>query len=214
MRTQCARLRVNERPKKSLDKLAKNKCYGCSEGTLFVLPVDDFYLKPDASLQLLRLLRMISIPRLFFLVMGDIKTIEALFVEKSLADWTAVAGDRIFAARADRLDDALSRARELRARYLRKLLPPGQRAEIEAMDWHEALDFNPEQLDEKDTLEQLLEKTDLDTPWGKENPDVPRERELIQNERPTVRTIFIVFFFAHRSARMKRTRNQKKQRKK
>lgn len=164
MRTQRARLRVNERLKEALDKLAKNECYGCRKETLFVLPVDDFYLKPDASLQLLRLLRMISIPRLFFLVMGDIKTIEALFVEKSLADWTAVAGDRIFAARTDRLDEALSRARELRARYLRKLLPPGQRAEIEAMDWDEALDFSPEQLDAKDTLQKLLEDRLLDHP--------------------------------------------------
>lgn len=175
MRTQRARLRVNERLKEALDKLAENECYGCRKETLFVLPVDDFYLKPDASLQLLRLLRMISIPRLFFLVMGDIKTIEALFVEKSLADWTAVAGDRIFAARTDRLDDALSRARELRARYLRKLLPPGQRAEIEAMDWDEALDFNPEQLDAKDTLEKLLENRPLDRPWDEADNDTSPE---------------------------------------
>lgn len=175
MRTQRARLRVNERLKDALNKLAENECYGCRKETLFVLPVDDFYLKPDASLQLLRLLRMISIPRLFFLVMGDIKTIEALFVEKSLADWTAVAGDRIFAARTDRLDDALSRARELRARYLRKLLPPGQRAEIEAMDWDEALDFNPEQLDAKDTLEKLLEDRPLDHPWGEADEDTSPE---------------------------------------
>jgi len=181
MRTQRARLRVNERLKEALDNLAKNECYGCRKETLFVLPVDDFYLKPDASLQLLRLLRMISIPRLFFLVMGDIKTIEALFVEKSLADWTAVAGDRIFAARTDRLDDALSRARELRARYLRKLLPPGQRAEIEAMDWDEALEFNPEQLDAKDTLEKLLESRPLDTPWDEADDMSP---EPTENDRP------------------------------
>lgn len=86
MRTQRARLGVNKRLKEALDKLAINGCCGCTQKTLFVLPVDDFYLKPDASLQLLRLLRMISIPRLFFLVMGDITTVEALFIEKSLAD--------------------------------------------------------------------------------------------------------------------------------
>jgi hypothetical protein len=127
MRTQRARLGVNERLKKALDKLAKHNCYDCNSRTLFVLPVDDFYLKPSASLQLLRLLRMISIPRLFFLVMGDVKTIEALFTEKSLADWTAVAGTRTFPARSARLNEALARARELQARYLRKLLPPGRR---------------------------------------------------------------------------------------
>jgi energy-coupling factor transporter ATP-binding protein EcfA2 len=174
MRTQRARLGVNERLKQALDKLAENGCYACRKETLFILPVDDFYLKPDASLQLLRLLRMISVPRLFFLVMGDITTVEALFVEKSLADWTAVAGPEIFAAMPPkRKDEALARARELRARYLRKLLPPGQRVTIEVMDWYEALEFKPERLDGKetdvntitvDTLESLLKEVKLDPP--------------------------------------------------
>jgi hypothetical protein len=165
MRTQRARLGVNKRLNKALNDLAKNECFDCKPGTFFVLPVDDFYLKPDASLQLLRLLRMISIPRLFFLVMGDINTIEALFIEKSLADWTSVAGRELFAERPDRLDSAITRATELRARYLRKLLPPGQRAVIEAMDWFEALDFELSQQDDSaETLEQLLEEVELDSP--------------------------------------------------
>jgi hypothetical protein len=165
MRAQRARLRVNERLRRVLDKLAENNCHGCSEKTLFVLPVDDLYLKPDVSLQLLRLLRMISIPRLFFLIMGDIKTVEALFIEKSLADWTGVAGTRLFAARSERLDGALTRARELRARYLRKLLPPLQRTMIEPMDWHEALVFQPGPHDVSvDPLEELLADVKLDKP--------------------------------------------------
>jgi hypothetical protein len=175
IRTQGARLGINKRLGEALDKLAKDKCYGCDKNTLFVLPVDDFYLKPTASLHLLRLLRMISIPRLFFLVMGDIKTVEALFIEKSLADWTEVAGTRLFASQSDRLDEALTRARELRARYLRKLLPPLQRADIEAMDWFEALDFeirhtdnsgdkNSYKVNPNDTLEKLLDEVELDTP--------------------------------------------------
>jgi hypothetical protein len=177
IRAQGARLRINKRLEDALNGLAENGCYGCDKNTLFVLPVDDFYLKPTASLQLLRLLRMISIPRLFFLVMGDIKTVEALFIEKSLADWTEVSGTRLFAARSDRLDEALTRARELRARYLRKLLPPLQRADIEAMDWSEALDFeirrtdnsgdkNSYNVDPNNTLEKLLDEVELDTPRG------------------------------------------------
>lgn len=179
MRTQRERLGVNERLRKVLNKLAKYDCCGCGKGTLFVLPVDDFYLKPEASLQLLRLLRMISVPRLFFLVMGDITAIEALFFEKSLADWTKVAGAEIFAALPQRKDEILARTRELRARYLRKLLPPLQRETIEAMDWDEALEFNPERLDGKEieipTLEKLLEAIELDKPWGEENSDAPAE---------------------------------------
>jgi hypothetical protein len=173
MRTQRERLGINQRLRKVLNDLANSKCYGCNKNTLFVLPVDDFYLKPNASLQLLRLLRMISVPRLFFLVMGDITTIEALFIEKSLSDWTKVAGAEIFTALPKRQDEALARARELRARYLRKLLPPLQREIIEVMDWDEALKFNPEQLDVADTLENLLEKKRLDKRWGEMNLDIP-----------------------------------------
>lgn len=173
MRTQRARLGVNKRLKEALDKLAFNECCGCQKETLFVLPVDDFYLKPDASLQLLRLLRMISIPRLFFLVMGDIDTVESLFIEKSLADWTAVAGVELFPAGSERLDQAQRRAKELRARYLRKLLPPGQRATIDAMDWYEALDFEvgphsgPADVD---LLEDLMGDVKLDSKYPEIKP--------------------------------------------
>ena len=179
MRTQRARLGVNKRLKEALDKLALDRCCGCAKETLFVLPVDDFYLKPDASLQLLRLLRMISIPRLFFLVMGDITTVEALFIEKSLADWTAVAGPSLFPHDSDRLDQALTRARELRARYLRKLLPPGQRATIDAMDWYEALDFevgsHAAGAARFEVLEKLLEEVKLDS----EFPDLRPSSESL-----------------------------------
>jgi hypothetical protein len=172
MRAQRARLGVNERLREALDELANNNCCGCNSSTLFVLPVDDLYLKPSASLQLLRLLRMIYVPRLFFLVMGDITTVEALFVEKALADWTAVAGAEVFKARPERLQEALARARELRARFLRKLLPPGQRAVIEVMEWDEALRFDPEGIGEHPddngdtTLKKLLDGVSLDQPDG------------------------------------------------
>jgi hypothetical protein len=175
MLAQRARLGVNKRLRQALDNLAKNKCCGCSEETLFILPVEDLYLKPNASLQLLRLLRMITVPRLFFLAMGDIKTVEALFTEKSLADWTAVAGAQTFISGSERgperLGEALARARELRARYLRKLLPPEQRVVIEAMAWDEALKFKPERPDGEltvvNTLKDLLEREKVDLAPGK-----------------------------------------------
>ena len=148
MRGQRTRLGINERLRTALETLfkgqRKEQRFGFEQEQLFVLPIDDFYLKPAASLALLRLLRMISVPRLFFLIMGDIKTVEALFFEKALADWTAVAGSEIFASlEKRRQQEVLSRVREMKARYLRKLLPIGQRAVIEWTEWHEALAFRP-----------------------------------------------------------------------
>ena len=144
MSAQRARLGTNKRLRRALDTLLKKKCYACNGETVFVLPIDDFYLKPAASLELLRLLRMISVPSLFFLIMGDIKTMEALFFEKALADWTAVAGPQVFASLKNRREEeVLPRVREMRARYLRKLLPAGQQATIEWTSWDEALKYTP-----------------------------------------------------------------------
>ena len=144
MSAQRARLGTNKRLRQALDTLSEKECYGCTGETLFILPIDDFYLKPAASLELLRLLRMISVPRLFFLIMGDIKTMEALFFEKALADWTEVAGPQVFASLDERRErEILPRAREMKARYLRKLLPVAQRTTIEVMEWKEALWYMP-----------------------------------------------------------------------
>ena len=140
MRVQRARLGTNQRLRDALETLSLEECYGCSPNTLFVLPIDDFYLKPGVSLDLLRLLRMISIPRLFFLIMGEEKNMEALFFEKALADWTDVAGPKIFGSLdTRRKNEVLSRAREMSARYFRKLLPAGQRETIRTLTWSEAL---------------------------------------------------------------------------
>ncbi len=144
MRAQRTRLQTNSRLRTALDALLKNECYALAGEELFVLPIDDFYLKPKASLELLRLLRMISVPRLFFLIMGDIKTVEALFFEMALADWTAVAGPQVFATLRERTkQEVLPRVREMRARYLRKLIPAGQRAIIDWTEWDEGLRFSP-----------------------------------------------------------------------
>ncbi len=155
IRAQRTRLRINERFRSSLQSLFEKQCFGLTPQQLFVLPIDDFYLKPAASLELLRLLSMISVPRLFFLVMGDIKTVEALFLEKALADWTAVAGPRIFASLADRQQEVLARVREMRARYLRKLLPIRQRAIVEWTEWSETLAYRPAVSRKTDWVPQM-----------------------------------------------------------
>ncbi len=197
IRTQRARLRTNRRLRSALDTLSK----GSSGQELFVLPIDDFYLKPTASLDLLRLLRMISVPRLFFLMMGDIKTVEALFFEKALADWTAVAGPQVLSTLQERTrQEALPRAREMKARYLRKLIPAGQRATIDWAEWDEALKFTPPPTKDSDNdrrLGHLL--SDVRICW-KGGPDAEEGRNLLnylvsppvpKNENPkTVKNVY------------------------
>ena len=178
IRAQGTRLRINERFRTPLETLFEKQCFGLKPEQLFVLPIDDFYLKPAASLELLRLLSMISVPRLFFLIMGDIKSVEALFFEKALADWTAVAGPRIFASLADRQQDVLARVREMKARYLRKLLPIGQRAVIDWTEWNETLGYRPAASRDAVWVPQMCHLlSGVDIFWHEENDE--EERTLL-----------------------------------
>ena len=175
MSAQRARLGTNQRLREALGTLSNEGCYGCQRETLFVLPIDDFYLKPGVSLDLLRLLRMISVPRLFFLIMGEQKNMEALFFEKALADWTAVAGSKVFSSLDNRRkSEVLSRAREMSARYFRKLLPLGQRATIETMNWKEALKYKPSinKSPTIPTLSSLLSHVKLDASNADDTPSL------------------------------------------
>ena len=167
MRAQRTKLGTNQRLREALDALLE---YDHEE--IFVLPIDDFYLKPTASLELLRLLRMVSVPRLFFLIMGDIKTMEALFFEKALADWTNIAGPQVFASLEKRREEEiLPRIREMRARYLRKLLPPGQRAIIEWTQWYEALGYEPSATASSGKIPTLGERLSEIYVWYRVGPD-------------------------------------------
>jgi hypothetical protein len=45
---------------------------------LFVLPIDDLDLNPTACLAVLNLLRVVSVPRLFTVVLGDLEVAEVV----------------------------------------------------------------------------------------------------------------------------------------
>lgn len=80
MRAEQARLSLNQKMNHVLDQLAR-KVFdrGGTRDPLLVLPVDDFDLNPPRSLDLLRLLRAISVPRLFNIVLGDLRVAEVVF---------------------------------------------------------------------------------------------------------------------------------------
>jgi hypothetical protein len=174
LRVEKARLNVNTRLQETLEGVLPEERDG--EEALFVLPVDDFYLRPDASLQLLRLLRMVSVPRLFILILGDLDVVEELFYQDLLGQLVDLAGDSVF--RKGQQERILtSRASALSAHALRKLVPLAQRCRLQIMFELRALDFAPAQLDrlqrrdggvadpEKErTLQNLLQSLKIDLP--------------------------------------------------
>lgn len=74
LRAEHKRLKLNDRITKSLNDLHNFFIKPCTreEEHLFVLPIDDFDLNPHRCLELIRLIRILNVPRLFTLILGDI----------------------------------------------------------------------------------------------------------------------------------------------
>jgi hypothetical protein len=131
---------------------------GTISNPLFVLPVDDFDLNPPACLDLLRVLRMLALPRLFFLVLGDLDVANVLLNLKLSAELGRVAE----AAEASRMlslpaADVAAMAGEVAANAIRKLIPPAQRIQLAVPSLLEALNFRPlGYRDEDPYLHELL----------------------------------------------------------
>ncbi len=111
---------------------------------LFVLPVDDFDLSPSSCLDLLRVLRTISVHRLFFLVLGDLKIADLVLNLKFSADLAGAAEGVLYSDFiAVQLTEVATAASEVAANALRKLIPPAQRVSLSHPTLKEALSFRP-----------------------------------------------------------------------
>jgi hypothetical protein len=155
MRAERARLRLNHSLKQVLDQLAhhvfRGRRGGATTGPLFILPVDDFDLNPLRCLDFLRVLRMVSVRRLFTLVLGDIRMVQTVFGLKLSGEFARLAG-----CPGEHIS---SLADEVAANAVRKLLPPGQRVHLGYMALDEALDFKPRE--NEDSLHRILERCPL-----------------------------------------------------
>jgi hypothetical protein len=140
IRTERAGLSLHKNLEMVLDQLARST----SRSPLFILPIDDFDLNPPACLDLLRLLRMISVPRLFSLVLGDVdvaKTILSLNLAGSVAQVAdGVKNEAMLGVLPAEVGAMVG---EVAAHTLRKLVPPAQRLALRPMSLLEALNFRP-----------------------------------------------------------------------
>jgi hypothetical protein len=143
IRAEKARLSLNKRFQKVLSKLSRVNTVSHDKRKLFVLVVDDLYLNPSVSIELLRLLRLISSPQLFVLLLGDYDTAEFLFYQQTLGEYVRLAGEAVYQRDAKLQDRMNARAWALATGSLRKLVPPGHRHELSPLNTSDALEFIP-----------------------------------------------------------------------
>lgn len=149
-----AGLRLNPRLGKVLKGLADlTTAAGAAQNPIFVIPVDDFDLAASRCLELLRIIRMVSTPRLFFLVAGNTRIAEIVLRLQAEGDLAKLTGPALVEVEARWLRQT---GIEIAANNLRKLLPPQQRARLDEVDTKEALKFRASP--ESETLEQAVDE--------------------------------------------------------
>jgi hypothetical protein len=162
LRAEKASLEINERLKELLDsqaRLSANICCTKEHGPIFVLPVDDFDLAPTRCLELLRLIRAVTTPRLFFLICGSARLAETALVLQNEGELVGLVPGGV-----ERDHEWLTMIRptgiEVAANNLRKLIPPEQRAHLKPIKLAEALALK---LDEQGaTLRSSLSRLTFD----------------------------------------------------
>ena len=150
MRAEQVRLRLNDRFHTALDCLAGSKQLWSQadlSDPLFVLPVDDCDLSPTRCTELLRLLRMISVRRLFTIVLGDESTARKIVRLNIKKDLRKLAGDDIGG-------EMESLANEVAIKAMQKLLPIAQRFYLRHMNVQDVLGHQHPGTDK--TIRQLL----------------------------------------------------------
>jgi hypothetical protein len=159
LRSERARLSINRKIETVLNALARETFRGSDiRSPLFVLPIDDLDLNPLACLDLLKLLRLISVPRLFTVLLGDVRVAELVLNLKVSSDLGRLSGERqdpdLLALRPSVVG---AMAGDIAANALRKLLPPSQRVVLSTMSLLEGLNFRPLGHGESDRrLHELL----------------------------------------------------------
>jgi hypothetical protein len=129
------RLRVNARLAEVLEGLAMNEPWPDGiKRPLFVLPVDDVDLNPFRCLELLQLLRMIAVPRLFALVLGDVRIAEAVTKIQLSGQYARLAkGASREAFVAIPTSEVAAIVGATASKVIRKVLPPSQRVHLQPM---------------------------------------------------------------------------------
>lgn len=173
--SELAGLKLNSRLTKTLESLSelKSRMSSFVKNPIFIIPVDDFDLAPPRCLELLRTIRMVTTPRLFFLVAGNTRIAEDVLRLQSEGELAALAGEHM-----TRIEASIIRERsiEIASNNLRKLIPPQQRARLTVVPVDEALNFR---LKKKESFEQILEKIKFNInniPFDQDLPDeeIPR----------------------------------------
>ncbi len=153
--SETAGIELNRKFTEVLDKLAKSLSTKGKKNPIFILPVDDFDLSPTRCLELLRIVRMVSTPRLFFVIAGNTRIAERILRFECEGELAGLAG--AFASGPE-VEHIRGTAVEIAANNIRKLLPPQQRLRLAVLTADQALALK---LQDGSSIENELEQVEI-----------------------------------------------------
>ena len=142
-RTNKARLSLNQRISEFLFEATKDKQLGI-DSPLFIVTIDDFDMHPTAALRVLKLLRMITVQRIFFLMLGDMSMLELmadLSVSREIC--SLIPSDIVNESLGFHPSQVGQAIGSISRTTLRKVLPPQQRVFINEPSLAEGMRFRP-----------------------------------------------------------------------
>jgi hypothetical protein len=145
MRAEHVRLSLNERLTDVLEAVAELLRGTIARDPLFIIPIDDFDLNPLHCLELLDLLRIISVRRLFFILLGDLQLADLVCTIRTAGDMVKLAArpSAITFLPPTTQAEASAHTPNIAGNAIKKLLPPSQRIELAVPDLRTALAFHP-----------------------------------------------------------------------
>lgn len=136
-----AKLTLADKLNKVLTRIAAGTSSDpASEKTIFVLPVDDLDVRPSRAVEMLQLASHLAVPRLFFLFFGSSSAIDQMLYYRTQGEYYELLG-AVAQARPRELERVEAVSNEVSSSLLRKMIPPGQRVEVEDVSLQEALTF-------------------------------------------------------------------------
>jgi hypothetical protein len=159
--------------------------------TIFLLPIDDFDLNPSRAPELLRLLRMLSLPRLIFVALGDVA------VAEQVSMWANVQAlsrsTNLSAVDPIMRDELLAQSSLLASHTIWKLVPPGQRVELKTISPQDVLQFHHPELPDQPSIGLMFERIQMQF---KHDPDIialmgnqPSLATLLQAKHPLLQSL-------------------------
>lgn len=157
LRAELNRINLNDRMVKCINELHDHFISdGKNDECFFVLPVDDFDINPSRCFELIRLVRMLNIPRLLTLILGDIRVISHILNLNIIE--SVVNLNREFPSAVWPLGNShygeCRLSHELSSNALKKLFAPSNRIKLKPMTPNEVFHFKP--AGQKETIKDLI----------------------------------------------------------